>query len=72
MQSIKQWTINGKDAFSVYIITLFDDGHLECTCKGYTYGGKHFCKHTQAKRSELEDMWGSLNIYLKQLKEYGK
>ncbi len=71
-KQIKQWHIKGTKPLDIWILQLFDNGSFKCSCPGFSYGGKHFCKHTQSKRLELESIYGNVNNFIKQLKEDGK
>lgn len=72
MEPIKHWKIQGTKPFDLWTVSLFEDGHLECTCPSWSWGSKHFCKHTQNKRLELEQVFGSVSNFIKQVKDYGK
>ncbi len=68
----KEWMEKSSKGNEHWTISLYDNGMFKCNCPSYSFGAKHFCKHTQSKRLETESLYGSVNNYIKMLKEYNK
>lgn len=65
---IKEFKVRGTKPNDIWTVELFGDYRMRCNCPVFVYKMQHFCKHTQAKRLEIEQEFGNIKNYVESFK----
>lgn len=65
---VQEWKVPSSTTDEIYTVGLWFDYKLSCTCIRFRMK-RDTCKHIQAKRLELESLYGSIYNYCQKLKE---
>lgn len=68
----QEWKVKSAKTDNIYTLELWGDHRFRCTCPRFMYHGNQTCKHIQAKRHEIENLYGNIHNYLEMLKERKK